>query len=496
MGLMDRIENKLSGSGKHQSEKQAEKEYEQYGTGSQGGKMSGLDNKATGHGTSNNNSTSEYGNNGSGMGGLNQGMSNLNTGNNSNSGTGGSRTHDLRHPIQSSQGKDYGGSDSQAYNSGAQSGVNRDGYGGQDYGSESGGRNKMQANHAMDPYSTKGQNAAYEAAEGGRGPQSSIENQNAIPTAGGRELGNPGESGHHYGRDATVGGGAGAAGLGAYEAEKRHRNKESGNGSRGDGYEKGQQDRNNQSGYSSRDGAYDTGKHGHHRDEGITGDSSRDDKHHYGRDAALGGTGAAGKGAYEAEKHHRHGQSGNDSRDESGAYESGRHHGRHSHHDQSGVDSRNEGLTGGSGRQDQHHYGHDGALAGGAGAAGVGPYEAEKHHGKHGHRGEPDMESRSGGPQPSYGSGYQSGMGGQQASEDAGMAAASHHSHQPGMQGHSYEQPGMTGQQYNQPGMGSQTGGSGQSTSASGLPTEKKLGGAYEAGYRDALAHLEAERQK
>ena len=96
-----------------------------------------------------------------------------------------------------------------------------------------------------------------------------------------------GQSQHHYGRDAALAGGAGAAGLGAHDLAHRDRH----------------------TGTSGTTGT--TGTHS----LGSTFDEQRAEpphahEHHYGRDAAaVGGAGALGAGAYEAERHH-HGQTG------------------------------------------------------------------------------------------------------------------------------------------------------------------------------------------
>jgi hypothetical protein len=81
------------------------------------------------------------------------------------------------------------------------------------------------------------------------------------------------EDKHHYGRDAAVVGGTGAAGYGAYEAAK--------------GYD---QHRSTQPSASMPEQRYDPTTTGTH-------DPSQTSQHHYGRDAALaGGAGATGAG--------------------------------------------------------------------------------------------------------------------------------------------------------------------------------------------------------
>ena len=117
----------------------------------------------------------------------------------------------------------------------------------------------------------------------------------------------------------------------------------------------------------------------------TTGTSARDtlpaeqSKHHYGRDAALaGGAGAAGAGAYELGKGH------NDTGPASKTI------GPHDSNLANVMDPRvrpdaDKLLKSGQSNvanepAKEHHYGRDATVAGGAGAAGLGAYEATKHH--------------------------------------------------------------------------------------------------------------------
>ncbi|KAF2120249.1 hypothetical protein BDV96DRAFT_321749 [Lophiotrema nucula] len=89
------------------------------------------------------------------------------------------------------------------------------------------------------------------------------------------------ESQHHYGRDAAVVGGTGAAGYGAYEAAEKY-----------------DQHRSTQPGAAMEEQRYDPTAKGAH-------DPSQTEQHHYGRDAAaVGGLGAAGAGAYAYSQRH------------------------------------------------------------------------------------------------------------------------------------------------------------------------------------------------
>ncbi|KAK4976559.1 hypothetical protein LTR28_007985 [Elasticomyces elasticus] len=171
------------------------------------------------------------------------------------------------------------------------------------------------------------------------------------------------DSYRHPGRDAALAGGVGAAGLGAYEANKRH--------GRDDGIVT-----DHHTGLPMNVGKYGDGRGGtdgsstvqgsHQQPLSSNAPSDPSDERHHGRDAALaGGAGAAGLGAYEASKH----RDPADTSRTSAGYDRA-------------TQPATTGAHGGSatGAQDQqHHYGRDAALAGGAGAVGVGAYEASKH---------------------------------------------------------------------------------------------------------------------
>ncbi|KAF7955196.1 uncharacterized protein EAE97_000455 [Botrytis byssoidea] len=92
-------------------------------------------------------------------------------------------------------------------------------------------------------------------------------------------------------------------------------------------------------------------------DPRVDSDLSKQQNHHYGRDAAVAG--AVGGAAYEANKHHHN--SANTTA------------GPHSSNIENKVDPRVDSDR----SREQHHYGRDAALAGGAGTA---AYEADKNH--------------------------------------------------------------------------------------------------------------------
>jgi len=226
---------------------------------------------------------------------------------------------------------------------------------------------------------------------------------------------------HHYGRDAALAGGAGGVGLGAYEAEKRHHNQPSGNA--GAPYM-------NEPEYSNPYSASKLDPRVDHlsRAKGVQ-DNTHPSEHHYGRDAALAG--GLGAGAYEADKHHRDHKAAQPAVTQSmggqqvepttrsapgvhdttspaehhygrdaalaggaggaglGAYEVAQKYDTHRSTQPSSSmnDQRYDPTAVGAhdpAHPTQHHYGRDAALAGGAGVAGAGAYEAKKHHGHDG----------------------------------------------------------------------------------------------------------------
>ncbi|KAK6000045.1 hypothetical protein QM012_004033 [Aureobasidium pullulans] len=152
------------------------------------------------------------------------------------------------------------------------------------------------------------------------------------------------QSGHHYGRDVGLAGGAAGVGAGAYEYG-RHQG-----------------------------GPSDTAVGSSTFDPRSTNTSNVIDPstdptlaqqqqgHHYGRDAAIvGGAGAAGAGAYEYGKHHGTGNNlGTSTVDSSRAPV---------------VDPNHDPMLVHQ-REEREHLGRNAAVAGGAGAAGYGAYEA------------------------------------------------------------------------------------------------------------------------
>ncbi|KAH0365089.1 hypothetical protein KCU65_g6312, partial [Aureobasidium melanogenum] len=155
------------------------------------------------------------------------------------------------------------------------------------------------------------------------------------------------QSGHHYGRDAAVAGGLGAAGAGAYEYGKHH----------------------NQPAENVGTSTFDPRSTNTSNVVDPSTDptlAQQQQGHHYGRDAALvGGAGAAGAGAYEYGKHHNQpaesiGTSAFDPRSTK----------------TTNVVDPNHDPTLAREREERQHFARDAAVAGGAGAAGYGAYEA------------------------------------------------------------------------------------------------------------------------
>ncbi|KAH0134005.1 hypothetical protein KCU67_g16421, partial [Aureobasidium melanogenum] len=155
------------------------------------------------------------------------------------------------------------------------------------------------------------------------------------------------QSGHHYGRDAALAGGAAGIGAGAYE-HGRHQGAPS-------------------------DAALGTSTFDpRSTNTGNVVDPSTDPTlaqqqqvHHYGRDAALvGGAGAAGAGAYEYGKHHGTGNNLDTSTVDPTST------------DRAPVVDPNHDPVLAREREERQRFARDAAVAGGAGAAGYGAHEA------------------------------------------------------------------------------------------------------------------------
>ncbi|KAI9705656.1 MAG: hypothetical protein M1820_005066 [Bogoriella megaspora] len=226
---------------------------------------------------------------------------------------------------------------------------------------------------------------------------------------------------HHYGRDAAVAGGAGAAGAGAYGAYEASKPKDgpissSQPSTTGYGSQPGTTAQTTQSNlHEDSSQPITTTETAQHIPGGyptepstVTQPSSTNqpsqpisstqpgqdqDKHHYGRDAALaGGVGAVGGGAYEASKDRNEPVSSSQpSFTGHGLQSSGIAQPGSATHDSGRTDLSHGAVTEGPARvteqpssaydgphEQQHHHGRDAALAGGAGAAGLGTYEAPK----------------------------------------------------------------------------------------------------------------------
>ncbi|CAD0089751.1 unnamed protein product, partial [Aureobasidium vineae] len=229
---------------------------------------------------------------------------------------------------------------------------------------------------------------------------------------------------HHYGRDAALAGGAGAAGIGAYEYGKQHGQPTENIGTSAFDPRSTnttnvvdpnhdpileQQRLERQRAYEASlagaggVGAGGVGAYEHGNTHGTAAQNTLEHSpfasrsantdpaltqqpgHHYGRDAALAG-GAAGIGA--------------------GAYEHGRQHDDpigstvgtstfdpRSTNTSNVIDPSTDPTL--AQQQQGHHYGRDAALVGGAGAAGAGAYEYGKHHGTDSNLGTSAVDPRS-----------------------------------------------------------------------------------------------------
>jgi hypothetical protein len=244
---------------------------------------------------------------------------------------------------------------------------------------------------------------AYEASESAPKTEFAKQLSHETPTSDTHQTGE--SSQHHYGRDAAIAGGLGAAGVGAYTATRDHKGDSTGPASETIGPHTSnaanivdprvQPDpsvQGHQVGPSStsEDPASKTiGPHktnlaniidprvkpdpekqkSHHTGEPTTSEAIRrdvmpgdGDHHHHGRDTAVvGGTGAAGYGAYEAGK----------------AYDSHRNTQPGASMNEQRYDPTATGAHQPAGAS-EHHYGRDAAIVGGLGAAGAGAYAATR----------------------------------------------------------------------------------------------------------------------
>ncbi|KAI4723370.1 hypothetical protein E4T48_00518 [Aureobasidium sp. EXF-10727] len=150
---------------------------------------------------------------------------------------------------------------------------------------------------------------------------------------------------HHYGRDAALAGGAAGIGAGAYEHGRHH----------------------DPTGSTVGTSTFDPRSTNTSNVVNPSTDptlAQQQQGHHYGRDAALvGGAGAAGAGAYEYGKHR-----GTDNNLGTSTFDP------RSTNTSNVVNPSTDPTL--AQQQQGHHYGRDAALAGGAGAAGYGAYEA------------------------------------------------------------------------------------------------------------------------
>ncbi|KAI9810725.1 MAG: hypothetical protein M1827_006063 [Pycnora praestabilis] len=174
---------------------------------------------------------------------------------------------------------------------------------------------------------------------------------------------------HHYGRDAAIGGTGAAAAGGLYEAEHGR----SGTSTTGTTSGTTHDHKDTTSGLARfLHGSRATGTA--HDEEGTSGRS----EHHLGRDAAVGGAGAAAAGGlYEAE----HDRSGPTSTSRTGPTSGASSTGYSNPYSGTDVDPRVESnpRTGTTDISDRH-TGRDAGLVGGGTVLGAGAYEAEKHH--------------------------------------------------------------------------------------------------------------------
>ena len=196
---------------------------------------------------------------------------------------------------------------------------------------------------------------------------------------------------HHYGRDAALGGGVGAAGVGSYEVLKHH-----GTSTEPQTATVGHQSQapaglsqgvppssisepRSTALQSEPQQQQRTGAGYYTQPQGTAVETEQSKDHHYGRDAAIGtGAGVAGVGGYGALKHHndnvqQHPTQGN----------FGTAHPSTTQNTTPGLatttDTRQPAPTAREQKSDEHHYGRDAAIGAGAAGAGAAAYEAKMH---------------------------------------------------------------------------------------------------------------------
>ena len=220
-------------------------------------------------------------------------------------------------------------------------------------------------------------------------------------------------TGHHYGRDAAIGAGAGAAGAGL-ASRGQHGSEGALGKDRNTGIIGGEAQGHPVSGHKVQSGSstthdktHDSHEKSHEKKPGLLekiksavgGKHNKESEHHgatteedpatssgghrYGRDAAVvGGAGAVGGAAYETEQH-RHGK---DSTVVPQAYDSHTGTSRNNPTSATTAHAADPSLSGTSRGVDPatsgsgHHYGREAAVVGGTAGAGGAAYEAEQRH--------------------------------------------------------------------------------------------------------------------
>jgi hypothetical protein len=189
---------------------------------------------------------------------------------------------------------------------------------------------------------------------------------------------------HHYGRDATLGAGVGAVGIGGYETFKRDTPSQSTGATTSSTFDsqRATAPSSTQPSTVTPSTQYKSPAQHDKLDTASSLPSSAQPKeHYYGRDAALGaGAGAAGLAGYEALKSRGPGdQPVGSSSTGSGIPPSTAYQptiGGDQNTSTSGIPTRSAAEQN---KLSEHHYGRDAVVGTGVGAAGVGGYEALKH---------------------------------------------------------------------------------------------------------------------
>ena len=182
------------------------------------------------------------------------------------------------------------------------------------------------------------------------------------------------EKEHHYGRDAALGGGAGAGAAGLGALAHNHANKKN--------YEQPFTTTGTQNVPTGQNVTHPSASGTQNFPTTQSGTDSSTQQHHHGRDAALaGGAGAGAVGLGALAHEHAYRNKGLEQPSTTGSQNAPTGQTTTQPYATGAQNVSNNQAATQQPTSQQHHYGRDAAIAGGAGAAGVGAYELGKNRG-------------------------------------------------------------------------------------------------------------------